>query len=73
MANRIYDTQEYADLPILADALEDAGCMSQDLLDPCRRTPGDHLKGCWVVDLILGKSDEALRMRYQEEGLGSGQ
>lgn len=65
MASQIYDTQEYADLPILADALEDVGCMSQDLLDHCR-TSGGHLRGCWVVDLILGKSDEAMRMRYLE-------
>jgi Family of unknown function (DUF6361) len=38
----------------LADALEDAGCTSQDILDHCRQ-PGEHCRGCWVADLLLGK------------------
>jgi hypothetical protein len=42
-------------MPILADALEDAGCANPDLLDHCR-TPGVHVRGCWVLDLILGKA-----------------
>jgi len=41
-------------LPILADALEDAGCTNQDILSHCRG-PGPHVLGCWVVDLLLGK------------------
>ena len=41
-------------LPILADALEDAGCTDQAILDHCRGA-GPHVRGCWVVDLILGK------------------
>jgi hypothetical protein len=41
-------------LPILADALEDAGCDDADLLSNCRG-PGPHVRGCWVVDLVLGK------------------
>jgi hypothetical protein len=41
-------------MPILADALQDAGCDSADMLDHCRG-PGPHVRGCWVVDLILGK------------------
>jgi hypothetical protein len=41
-------------LAILADALEDAGCIEQSFLDHCRG-PGPHVRGCWVVDLILGK------------------
>ena len=41
-------------LPILADALEDAGCDSADVLGHCRG-PGPHARGCWVVDLLLGK------------------
>jgi hypothetical protein len=43
-----------ARLAILADALEDAGCTDWDILDHCRG-PGPHVRGCWVVDLILGK------------------
>jgi hypothetical protein len=41
-------------LPILADALEDAGCDNGDILSHCR-SPGPHVRGCWAVDLILGK------------------
>jgi hypothetical protein len=41
-------------LPILADALEDAGCDNADILSHCR-APGPHVRGCWVVDLLLGK------------------
>jgi hypothetical protein len=42
-------------LKVLADALEDAGCDNADILEHCRG-PGPHVRGCWVVDLILGKS-----------------
>jgi hypothetical protein len=38
----------------LADALEDVGCDSADILTHCRGD-GPHIRGCWVVDLILGK------------------
>jgi hypothetical protein len=41
-------------LAILADALEDAGCTNRDILDHCR-SPGPHVRGCWVIDLLLGK------------------
>jgi hypothetical protein len=41
-------------LAVLADALEDAGCTDQDILAHCRG-PGPHVRGCWVVDLLLGK------------------
>jgi hypothetical protein len=42
-------------MPILADALQDAGCDHADILDHCRGD-GPHVRGCWVVDLLLGKS-----------------
>ena len=42
-------------LAILADALEDAGCTDADILDHCR-SGGPHVRGCWVVDLVLSKS-----------------
>jgi hypothetical protein len=42
-------------LPILADALEEAGCADTDILGHCR-SEGPHVRGCWAVDLILGKN-----------------
>jgi hypothetical protein len=54
IARHIYEERAYHDLPILADALEDAGCMNADMLTHCRQ-PGEHVRGCWVVDLLLGK------------------
>jgi hypothetical protein len=42
-------------LAVLADALEDAGCDNQDILGHCR-SGGEHVRGCWVVDLLLGKT-----------------
>jgi hypothetical protein len=55
LAQGIYDERRFQDLPILADALTDAGCADVDLLEHCRG-PGPHARGCWVLDLILGKS-----------------
>lgn len=54
IAQAIYDEPAFDRLPILADALEDAGCANQDILEHCRG-PGPHVRGCWVVDLLLGK------------------
>ena len=55
LAQAIYDGRHFDRLPILADALEDAGCTDAAILDHCRQ-PGEHARGCWVVDLVLGKS-----------------
>jgi hypothetical protein len=54
LAQAIYDERRFSDLPILADALEEAGCSNPDILAHCR-SEGPHVRGCWVVDLILGK------------------
>src|SRR5262249_40788993 len=43
-----------ARLAVLSDALEEAGCTNNDILDHCRKQR-EHVRGCWVVDLILGK------------------
>jgi hypothetical protein len=53
LARRIYDDRRFNDMPILGDALEDAGCHDQDILNHCRQ-PTDHALGCWVIDLLLG-------------------
>jgi hypothetical protein len=52
IAQAIDDELAFDRLPILADALEDAGCTDEDILGHCRG-PGPHGKGCWVVDAIL--------------------
>jgi hypothetical protein len=54
LAQAIYDDRRFGDLPIMADALEEAGCQDEGILAHCRGT-GPHVRGCWVVDLILGK------------------
>jgi hypothetical protein len=56
LARVIYDERSFEDLPILGDALEEAGCTDADLLNHCR-TPGPHARGCWVVDLLLNEGD----------------
>jgi hypothetical protein len=55
LAKPIYDQRAFDRLPILADALEEVGCTDQDFLDHCRR-PAEHVRGCWVVDALLGKT-----------------
>jgi hypothetical protein len=55
LATGIYADRAFDRLPILADALEEAGCDHPDILTHCRG-PGPHVRGCWVVDLVLDKS-----------------
>jgi hypothetical protein len=55
MARGIYEDRAFVHLPVLADALEEAGCTDPDLLGHLRG-PGPHLLGCWAIDLILRKS-----------------
>jgi hypothetical protein len=55
LAAGIYADRAFDRLPILADALEEAGCDSADVLNHCRG-PGPHVRGCWVVDGVLGKT-----------------
>lgn len=54
LADQMYKSGEFSAIPILADALEDAGCDNDDILSHCRGD-GSHVRGCWVVNLILGK------------------
>jgi hypothetical protein len=55
VARGMYDTRDFSPMPILADALQDAGCEHPYILSHCRG-PGPHVWGCWVVDLVLGKA-----------------
>ena len=54
MAQAVYEERAFDRLPVLADALEEAGCADADLLSHLRG-PGPHVRGCWAVDLLLGK------------------
>jgi hypothetical protein len=54
IAAAIYDERDFDRMPILADALEEAGCTEQAILDHMRG-PTIHARGCWVVDLLLCK------------------
>jgi hypothetical protein len=56
IAKGMYDSRDFSAMPILADALQDAGCDNDDVLNHCREANGVHVRGCWVVDLVLGKS-----------------
>jgi hypothetical protein len=55
LAHQIDDTQTFDLLPILADAMEDAGCIVAPILEHCRG-PGLHSRGCRVLDALLAKS-----------------
>lgn len=55
LAEGIYEDRAFDRLPVLSDALEDAGCTDTDLLSHCRQD-GEHVRGCWVVDLLLDKA-----------------
>jgi hypothetical protein len=54
LAQSLYEEYAFDRLAILADALEDAGCTDAGILEHCRG-PGPHVRGCWVLDLLLGK------------------
>ena len=54
IARQMYASRDFSAMPILADALQEEGCDSDDVLSHCRG-PGPHARGCWVVDRVLGK------------------
>jgi hypothetical protein len=56
LARWAYDERAFDTLPVLADALEDAGCDTPALLEHLRE-PGPHARGCWALDLILGLNE----------------
>jgi len=56
IAQTMYESRDFGAMPILADALQDAGCEDDAILSHCRDPKQPHVRGCWVVDLVLGKS-----------------
>ena len=55
LAHTMYEAREFSAMPILADALQDAGCDNDDILNHCRDANATHVRGCWVVAVVLGK------------------
>jgi hypothetical protein len=68
LARSLYDEGRWQDLPVLADALEDAGCTDPDLLGHCR-SGGGHAKGCWATDLVLGLRAGAARVTVGDRAM----
>ena len=56
LARTMYESRDFGAMPILADALQDAGCDSDEILTHCRDPKHTHVRGCWVTDLVLGKA-----------------
>jgi hypothetical protein len=54
LADGVYAERAFDRMPLLADALEASGCTNADLIEHCR-SGREHARGCWVVDLLLGK------------------
>jgi hypothetical protein len=54
LADSIYQERAFDRLPVLADALEEVGCDQPDILSHLRGG-GEHCRGCWAVDLVVGK------------------
>jgi hypothetical protein len=55
LARQMYKSRDFSAMPILADALQDAGCDNDDVLNHCRDPRAIHVRGCWVIDCIFGK------------------
>jgi len=55
LANGIYDERAFDRMPFLADALQEAGCDNDDILNHLRDPNATHVRGCWALDLVLGK------------------
>ena len=55
LTRQMYESRDFSAMPILADALQDAGCDNSDILNHCRDASAPHVRGCWVVDLVLEK------------------
>jgi hypothetical protein len=56
IAKQLYESRDFSPMPVLADALQDGGCTNEDILNHCRDASATHVRGCWVVDLVLGKA-----------------
>jgi hypothetical protein len=55
LAAAIYDGRDFAAMPVLADALEEVGADNQAVLQHLREQGSMHVRGCWCLDLLLGR------------------
>jgi len=71
LARQMYESQDFSVMPILSDALQDAGCANTDVLRHCQDEKQIHVRGCWVLDLILqaamARETKPRRKRKQKE------
>jgi hypothetical protein len=56
LAQQMYDARDFSAMPILADALQDAGCEDERVLNHCREPNRTHVRGCWVCDAVLNRA-----------------
>jgi hypothetical protein len=55
LARSMDTSRDFSAMPVLADALQEAGCEHPAVLNHCRDPKASHVRGCWVIDLVLGK------------------
>jgi hypothetical protein len=67
LAREMYQSRDFSAMPILADALEDAGCENAEVLNHCRDPQGAHVPGCWVLDLVLDPEKASRRHKRTAE------
>ncbi|WP_439631560.1 hypothetical protein [Gemmata sp.] len=66
LARLAHESEDFTAMPILADALQDAGCEDADMLTHCRDPKQTHVRGCWVLDLILAATAESAPARKRK-------
>lgn len=54
IASEMYLRRDFGALPVLAEVLQEAGCEDPLPIRHCRKR-GEHIRGCWVIDLVLSK------------------
>jgi hypothetical protein len=62
IAQQIYESRDFSAMPILADALQDAGCDCDGIFTHLRDPNATHVRGCWALDLVLGKTRDPTRL-----------
>ena len=55
LARQMYESRDFSVMPILANALQDAGCTHDDVLNHCRDQQVPHVRGCWVIDFLINE------------------